>query len=67
VIVENKQPIHFIGCKLSEKSTSLSLRYLKKRFPHVAATQVVLADDVDYITKHDIRICSASRLLNDFI
>jgi len=67
VIVENNQPSQFIECKLSEKKTSLSLRYLKKRFPHVAATQLVLADEVDYMTKHGIRICSASRLLRNFI
>jgi hypothetical protein len=66
VLVLNKKPIHFIECKLSGKSVSLSLKYLKKRFPKVPATQVILEGDVDWVTKEGIRVCSAHHFLKDF-
>ena len=47
VLYENDRPLHFIETKTSRKETSLSLRYLKKHFPKVPATQVVLEGDVD--------------------
>jgi hypothetical protein len=67
VITEDGKPIHFIEAKLSGKDSSLSLRYLKNRFPFVTATQVVLNEDVDVITKDGIRICSAHIFLKDLI
>lgn len=63
VIVENGVPLHFIECKSSGKTQSPSLRYLKVRFPDVAATQVTLETDIDVTTKDGIRICSADRFL----
>ena len=59
-------PIHFVECKLSETDDSLALRYLKKRFSQVAATQVVLEGDMDVMTKDNIRVCSAHHFLKDF-
>lgn len=67
VITEDGNPIHFIESKISGKDTSLSLRYLKNHFPSVTATQVVLDEDVDVITKDGIRICSAHSFLKDMI
>jgi predicted AAA+ superfamily ATPase len=67
VIVENRHPIHFIECKTAEKGVSPALRYLKIRFPSVAATQIVLEADLDLVTKDGIRVCSAHRFLNDLI
>jgi len=67
VIVQDGEPIHFVECKKSRKSLSRSLRYLKTRFPSVKATQLLLEDDVDLITKEDIRICSAHVFLKDFV
>lgn len=43
------------------------LNYLKTRFPSVQATQVSLENDMDLITKEDIRICSAHLFLSEFI
>jgi hypothetical protein len=67
VIMEDGKPIHFVECKISGKSISRSLRYLKVRFPSVLATQVSLEKDIDVITKDRIRLCSANIFLNAFI
>ena len=67
VLVENRKPIQGIECKLVEKDPSLSLRYLKKRFPTMVATQLVLETDEDLMTKEGIRICSAHRFLKELI
>ena len=67
VLVEDGKPIHFLECKTSGKDTSPPLRYLKKRFPSVPATQVTLDPGVDLVTKDGIRICSAHLFLKDLV
>ena len=67
VIVEDGKPIHFVECKISGKSISRSLRYLKVRFPSVLATQVSLEKDKDVLTKDGIRLCSANHFLGTFV
>jgi uncharacterized protein len=67
VLIEDENPIHFIECKLSGKSLSPSLRFLKVRFPSVKATQITLEKDVDLMTKEGIRICSAHKFLADLV
>lgn len=67
VVVEDGEPVHFVECRESGKSLSKSLRYLKVRFPSVQATQVLLQEDVDLVTKEGIRICSAHRFLGDLV
>ena len=67
VVVEDGNPVHFIECKLSEKSPVRSLCYLKTRFPDVMATQVSLQDDMNLITKEGIRLTSAHQFLADFV
>ena len=67
VLLEESKPIHFVECKLSEMRPSNGLKYLKKRFSHVAATQVVLDSDDDLITKEGIRVCAAHRFLEAFV
>jgi predicted AAA+ superfamily ATPase len=66
VVVKDRKPIHFVECKLSETNASLPLRYLKKRFSNVAATQVILEDDMDFVTRDNIRVCSAQHFLKEF-
>ena len=67
VLIEDENPVHFIECKLSGKSLSPSLRYLKVRFPSVKATQITLEKDVDLMTKEGIRICSAHKFLTNLV
>jgi len=40
---------------------------LKTRFPDVKAVQVVLENDIDLVSKDDIRICSAHIFLSEFV
>jgi len=67
VITEDKKPIYFIECKKNDQKISRPLYYLKTRFPDVKAIQVILENDVDLVSKDDIRICSSHRFLNEFI
>lgn len=67
VLVENGQPTQFVECKTADTKPALSLRYLKKRFPEIFATQLVLKKDMDVMTKEGIRICSAHHFLADLV
>lgn len=67
VLVEHGKPIQCVECKIAEKDPTRSLRYFKKRFPAMSATQVVLEKDLDVMTKEGIRICSAYRFLGELI
>ena len=55
VVLENGKPLCFVECKQSEKQTSLSLKYLKERFPKVHAWQISLEGERDVVDKHGIR------------
>lgn len=66
VLLRDGQPIHFIECKKTGREINPALRYLKRRFPDVQATQISLDKDLDLITKDDIRLCSAHKFLADF-
>ncbi len=67
VLMEDGSPIHFIECKSSQKGASRSLKYLKKRFPNVNATQVTMEGKSDLIDKNGARICPAHIFLNEFV
>ena len=67
VVMEEGRPVHFIECKSSGKEAAPALRYLKKRFPDVEATQVLLDEDIDLVTKEGISLCAAHRFLDRFV
>jgi predicted AAA+ superfamily ATPase len=67
VILEDNKPVHFIEAKTSGKAQSPSLRYLKRKFSSVTATQVTLDKEVDLMTKDGIRISSAHLFLKGLI
>jgi len=67
ILVDEDRPLQFIECKTSGKQVSPSLLYLKKRFPEVACTQVLLEEDTDLVTKEGVRLCSANRFLIDLV
>jgi len=67
IILEEGSPLQFIECKTSGRQISPSLLYLKKRFPEVSSTQVLLEGDTDLVTKEGVRLCSANRFLIDFV
>lgn len=65
VITKDGNPILFCEVKLSDKSPSPNLRYLKKKFPTVRAVQVLL-DPIDPTIHLDgIEILPALSFLND--
>lgn len=66
VLMQEKKPIHFIECKKKGREINPALRYLKKRFPEVQATQISLEKDLDVMTKENIRLCPAHTFLKDF-
>jgi hypothetical protein len=67
VLMDGKNPLHFIECKTSSREISQALRYLKIRFPDVKATQVVMDKNIDLVTKDDIRLCAAQLFLKDLV
>ena len=67
IIVENRKPTLFLECKTKDTGPSISLKYLKKRFPEVAAVQLLLEGDQDLETKEGIRICAAHRFLGGLV
>ena len=67
VLMEDSQPVHFIECKISAKNVNRALKYLKKKFPRVSATQVLLTGEADLVDKDGIRSCPAHLFLNEFV
>jgi predicted AAA+ superfamily ATPase len=67
VVTENSRPVFFVECKQKDKSISGSLRYLKTRFPEVAAIQLFQGDGQDRTDRDGIRICPAHRFLSELI
>jgi predicted AAA+ superfamily ATPase len=67
VVTEDGKPVHLIEAKTSGRNISLSLRYLKLRFPSARATQVALEGNTDLVTKEDIRICPAHRFFSELV
>ena len=65
VLMEDSKPIHFIECKLNDMKPSGALRYLKRHFPQVPATQVVRDSQEDLLTKEGVRVCAAHRFLTN--
>jgi predicted AAA+ superfamily ATPase len=67
VMTENGRPTQFIESKIRGRDAGLALKYLKKKFPSAAATQVTLENDLDLMTKDGIRICPAFRFLGELV
>lgn len=63
VVVEDRLPILFIECKLSDTSVSPHLKYLKKKFPEVKAYQLTYHSKKDFVSQDQIRVCDAFRVL----
>lgn len=64
VLLENKQPIHFIECKIKGKEINPALKYMKQKFPNAEAYQISLYREDDYIDKYGIKVCPAVKYLN---
>ena len=67
VVVENNHPVQFIESKLKDGKVGNGLRYLKKKFPEVSATQVVFEMEKDLVTKDGVRVCGGNIFLKEFV
>lgn len=67
VVLEDQKPVYFIECKNSDRDTSRSMRYLKKRFPDVKALQLSLEGNREFETKDGIVVMPTGRFLSGLI
>ena len=67
VVIEAGKPIAFVECKLSDEPVSPGLRYLVQRFPGIAAWQVALRGQRDYLSQQGVRVAPAWRLLAQLV
>ena len=67
VVTENGTPVLLVECKLSDKTVSPSLRYLKSRFPEAKAVQIYAGDGPDRTDRDGIRICPAHCLFGEWV
>lgn len=67
VVVQEKEPIYFIECKISVQGVSPHLLYLKKKFPNVPAFQLHLEGERDVKTPEDITLQPATLFLKELV
>jgi predicted AAA+ superfamily ATPase len=67
VVTEQRAPILFVECKLSDAPLSPSLRYLVQRFPAVSAWQIAAEGTRDVATIEGIRLAPATTFLGTLI
>ena len=63
VQLENKKPIRFVECKLSDTTISPALLYLKRKFAGVDTLQVIAKPGIDKIAQGGVRLVSADLFL----
>ncbi len=64
VVVEGRQPAHFIECKWADAPIDRGLRYLKLRFPAAEAWQLSAVGTKDFLSPDGIQACPALELLH---
>ncbi len=67
VVTEQRAPMLFVECKLSDAPLSPSLRYLVRRFPAVTAWQIAAERTRDVVTTEGIRLAPATTFLGILI
>jgi uncharacterized protein len=67
VVLERRQPIALVECKLGDDALSPGLRYLKARFPAVTAWQVSANGVRDFVSAEGVRVAPAVKLLRDLV
>ncbi|RMG41772.1 MAG: ATP-binding protein [Candidatus Dadabacteria bacterium] len=67
VVIHDDRPVLFVEAKLSAKTPSKHLIYLKSKFPDVPAYQLVKKEDQNFIDKHGIIVQSALIFLQNYI
>ena len=59
VVLEDRQPLMLVECKLVDRDIDRGLRYLKTRFPNADAYQIALSGQRDYVSLQGIRAMPA--------
>lgn len=67
VLVEGRNPIMFVECKLSDREIAPSLRYLSDRFPIAPAYQLSAAGSKDVQVSRSIRLMPARKFLAELV
>lgn len=67
VVTEDRRPILFVECKLTDRGIDRALRYLKMRFPAADALQIAMTGRRDYMTPEGIRSMPAVEFLRTLI
>lgn len=66
-MVEGREPIVLVECKLQDRHIDRGLRYLKTRFPAAKAHQIALTGQRDYVTPDGIRAMPALDFLRTLV
>lgn len=67
VAIEDGKPVLLVECKTSDRDVSPALRYLKARFPAVAAWQISATGRQEYLSREGIRVAPAIELLKTLV
>ena len=67
VAIEDGKPVLLVECKTSDRDVSPALRYLKARFPAVAAWQISATGRQAYLSREGIRVAPAIELLKTLV
>jgi uncharacterized protein len=67
VVVERRQPIAFVECKLNDEGVTSGLKYLKARFPDVIAWQISAHGVRDFVSPEGVRVAPAVKLLSQLV
>lgn len=67
VVLEDRNPLMLVECKLADRDIDRGLRYLKARFPSADARQIALHGERDYVTAEGIRAVPAVEFLRTLV
>jgi len=67
IITEKMKPIMAIECKWDDTDIHKGLKYFKAHFPHCHCWQISMVGKKNYISKNEIRVCNALKLLSTLV
>ena len=67
MVVENRNPLIMVECKMSDQPVAPALHYLKTRFPKCLAWQISLRGKKDFETPSGIRVAPALKFLRTLV
>lgn len=67
VIIEDRKPLAAIECKWNDAELTRGLKYLKVRFPKIAAIQISATGTKEYVSADGVRAMPALKFLAGLI